>query len=51
MAKGPGPFRGLDAEFWEQEQGARLRLCKQEMSLLLHPALDLGENERVKMPL
>lgn len=41
----PGP------EFWEQEQGACLWLCKQEMPLLLRPALDPGENQRVKIPL
>lgn len=47
---GCGPA-ALGPEFWEWEQGARLRLCKQEMSLLLCPALDLGENKRVKIPL
>lgn len=35
----------------EREQEARLWLCRQKTSVLLLSALDLGENERVKMPL
>lgn len=53
----PSPWRAgcgpasPGAVFREREEEARLWLCKQEMPLLLRPALDLGENERVKMPL
>lgn len=35
----------------KREQEAHLWLCKQKTAVLLLSALDLGENERVKMPL